>query len=445
MQSNSEKQEIAEFVGISDEMELFADIPEKFRKTGLKINPGISEYEVISRAINIAGKNGGSDLVNFLGNGIYDRVVPATVDSIISRSEFLTAYTPYQAEMSQGALQSLFEYQTFMAELTGMDISNSSMYDGFSTLGEAVRMAHRINEKRDVLIPENIYDDKLKVMESYLYGLPVRLVKYSIDRRSGFINIDDIQSKITDNTSAIVVEMPNALGIIDENVPKVQQIRKNALIIAYVDPVSLGMLAPPGDYGVDIVAAEGQQLGIHMNFGGPTLGILSFKKDYVRKSPGRIIGETVDRNGRRAYVMTLQTREQHIRREKATSNICTNQALMAIAATVYLGTVGPSGLRKIAETTYIKSRKLKESLTRLKIANKQQLTGKPFSDVLVSFRKDVEGLQAYLSNHGINGGLSLSKLSREAASAISNAAFFSTTEKTTDEAIAMLAEALEVF
>lgn len=445
MQSNSEKQEIAEFVGISDDMDLFSDIPKKFRKTELKISPGISEYEVIARALSIGATNRGPDMINFLGNGIYDRVVPSTVDSITGRSEFLTAYTPYQAEMSQGALQSLFEYQTYMAELTGMDISNSSMYDGFSTLGEAVRMAHRINEKRDILIPGNIYDDKLKVIESYLYGLSVRLVPYSVDSRSGFIDMDDLQSRITDDTSAIVVEMPNAFGIIDENVPKVQQMRKNALIIAYVDPVSLGMLAPPGEYGADIVAAEGQQLGIHMSFGGPALGILSFRKEYVRKSPGRIIGETVDSKGKRAYVMTLQTREQHIRREKATSNICTNQALMAIAATVYLGTVGPSGLRKIAETTYLNSRKLKEKLGKLNIADKQQLTGKPFSDVLVSFQKDVNGLQEFLSARGINGGLALSRISSRAASGVKNGAFFSTTEKTTDYAIAKLVEAMEVF
>ncbi len=444
MQSNLEKQEIAKFLNISDEMDLFLDIPAQYRKREIGIPSGISEYEVIEEARRAASYNKSAGMLNFLGNGIYRRIVPASVDSIIGRSEFLTAYTPYQAEMSQGVLQSLFEYQTYMCELTGMDVSNSSMYDGFTTLGEAVRMAHRINERRDILIPENIYDDKLKVMNSYLSGLNVRLVSYSVSKNTGFIDLDDIQSKLSKDTSAIVVEMPNSYGVIDENVIKVSQIKGDALLIAYVDPISLGMISPPGDYGADIVAAEGQQLGIHMNYGGPGLGILTFRKDYIRKSPGRIIGETQDNRGKRAYVMTLQTREQHIRREKATSNICTNQALMAIAATVYLGVIGPGGLKKIAQTTYVNSRSLKKKLSSMKSAGNSQITGKPFSDVLIEFKTDVSGLQEFLAANGINGGISLQKLA-SSPSLIPNAAFFTATETTTSWEIDRLAATMEVF
>ena len=444
MQSNLEKQEIAKFLNISDEMALFSDIPAQYRKKEIRIQEGVSEYEVLEQARRIASLNSSAGMVNFLGNGIYKRIVPASVDSIIGRSEFLTAYTPYQAEMSQGVLQSLFEYQTFMSELTGMDASNSSMYDGFTTLGEAVRMAHRINERRDILIPENMFDDKLKVVNSYLIGLSVRLLTYRVNQVTGFIDLNDIQSKVSKDTSAIVVEMPNSYGIIDENVLKVSQIKGDALLIAYVDPISLGMLLPPGDYGADIVAAEGQQLGIHMNYGGPGLGILTFRKDYIRKSPGRIIGETVDNKGKKAYVMTLQTREQHIRREKATSNICTNQALMAIASAVYLSVVGPTGLKKIAQTTYVNSRKLKNKLSSLKAAGVPQLTGKPFSDVLIKFSTDVSQLQEFLAEKGINGGVPLQKLAA-APILIPNSAFFTATETTQENEIDQLVSIMEVF
>lgn len=445
MQSNLEKQEIAKYIGISDEMELFSDIPQKFRKKKINLESGLSEFEVIREAVRTGDHNRGPEILNFLGNGIYNRIVPSSVDSLIARSEFLTAYTPYQAEMSQGVLQSLFEYQTYMCELTAMEASNSSMYDGYTTLGEAVRMAHRINERRDILIPESIYESKLQVMESYLSGLQVRLISYRMDTVTGYIDMDDIQKKIDENTCAIVVEMPNSFGILDENVPKIKDLKKDALLIAYVDPVSLGMITPPGDYGADIVAAEGQQLGIHMNFGGPGLGILTFRKEYIRKSPGRIIGQTVDNRGKTAYVMTLQTREQHIRREKATSNICTNQALMAIAATVYLGVVGPSGLKKIAQLTYLRSKELKSSLSGLKISSRNQLKGKPFSDVLVRFDTEVSRLRDFLAGRGISGGLSLEDLSKVAHKNLGNAAFFSATEKTGEHDISELLKAMEVF
>lgn len=444
MTITQEHEEMLRVLNIKNKDELFSDVPGKVRKTSLDIPEGISEFDVLSKAREISALNRGVGYTNFLGNGIYDRVVPTSVDSLIGRTEFLTSYTPYQAEMSQGVLQSLFEYQSLVSQLTGMDVTNSSMYDGFTALGEAVRMAYRINGKHEMLVPETIYKDKLHVIETYMAGLHFKTVTYRIDPETGFTDLEDLQSKITENTSAIITEMPNGLGVIDENVPRIREIKKDALLIAYVDPISLGILNPPGEYDADIVVAEGQQLGIHKSYGGPLLGILSFKNDHVRKSPGRIIGESIDVNGKRAFVMTLQTREQHIRRQKAMSNICTNQALMAIAAATYLSVVGPSGLKKVATVTYSNARRLKSGLNSLQKSSEVQITGQPFSDVLVSLRYDIPDLQGKLFQKGILGGLPLSRFLPEDNPFPGNSHFFSVTEKNTPEEISKLLSTLEV-
>lgn len=444
MTITQEHEEMLSILNIKNKDELFSDVPAKVRKTSLEIPEGISEFDVLSKAREISNLNKGVGFANFLGNGIYDRVVPTSVDSLIGRTEFLTSYTPYQAEMSQGVLQSLFEYQSLVSQLTGMDVTNSSMYDGFTALGEAVRMAYRINGRHEMLVPETLYRDKLQVIESYMAGLHFKTVTYRVDPVTGFTDLEDLQSKITENTSAIITEMPNGLGIIDENVPKIREIKKDALLIAYVDPISLGILSPPGKYDADIVVAEGQQLGIHKSYGGPLLGILSFKNDHVRKSPGRIIGESVDVDGKRAFVMTLQTREQHIRRQKAMSNICTNQALMAIAAASYLSVVGASGLKKIATVTYSNARKLKAGLDSLKNSSEVQLSGQPFSDVLVSFKKGIQDLQGKLFQKEILGGLPLSRFLGENSHFPGNSHFFSVTEKNTADEISRLLSTLEV-
>ena len=445
MSVNQEHNEMLTFLKIKDKNDLFSDVPQNVRKKALNMNRGISEYELLEEARSYSLMNRGPGMANFLGNGLYDRVIPTSIDSLIGRTEFLTSYTPYQAEMSQGVLQSLFEYQSLMCQLTGMDVTNSSMYDGYTALGEAVRMAYRVNEKTEILLPETIYNGKLEVIRSYLAGIHIKLLFYKVDMKSGHIDLDDIRSRVNGNTCAIVCEQPNGLGIIDENVFKLQEIKKEALLIAYVDPISLGIIREPGSYGADIVVAEGQQLGIHKSFGGPLLGILSFKNDYIRRSPGRIIGESVDANGKRAFVMTLQTREQHIRREKAMSNICTNQALMAIAAASYLSIVGVEGLRKVATITYQNSKKLRSSLSKTGKLSKGQLTGKPFSDVLVSFASPVEKLSDKLFDRDILGGVPLARfLSHGKGEVIPNSHFFSVTEKTQEREIEQLVKALEV-
>ncbi len=444
MSVTQEHEEMLKILNIKDKDELFSDVPKKVRKTSLNIPEGISEFDVLHNAKEIALMNRGVGYTNFLGNGIYDRVIPTSVDSLIGRTEFLTSYTPYQAEMSQGVLQSLFEYQSLVSQLTGMDVTNSSMYDGFTALGEAVRMAYRINGKQEVLVPETLYMDKLEVIHSYLAGLNVKILSYKVDSESGYTDLEDLGGKVNENTSAIVCELPNGLGIIDANVPSIKELKKDALLISYVDPVSLGILTPPGAYDADIVVAEGQQLGIHRSYGGPLLGILSFKNEHIRKSPGRIIGESIDVNGKRAYVMTLQTREQHIRREKAMSNICTNQALMAIAAASYLSIVGSSGLKKVATVTYSNASELKKGLKSLKITSDRQITGQPFSDVLVSFNSEIPDLQGKLFQRDILGGVPLSRFLGDKHSFLKNSHFFSVTEKNTSKEIGQLISALEV-
>ncbi len=427
-------------IGFHTTDELFEDVPQKVRKKELKIPKGISEFELTSLSEKISFMNRAFEH-NFLGNGIYDRIIPSSVDSIIGRSEFLTSYTPYQAEMSQGMLQSLFEFQSIISDLTGMDVTNSSMYDGFTALGEAARMAYRINEGPEILVPETMNRSKLSVLKSYLTGLNIRIVPYGISPTDGTIDLESLQGKVKENTSAIIAEEPSSLGNIDSNVAKISEIKRKALLITYYDPISLGVLKPPGDIGSDINVMEGQQLGLHRNLGGPLLGILSFRNEFARKSPGRIIGESNDTHGKRAFVMTLQTREQHIRRSKAMSNICTNQALFALAATAYLGIMGPSGLRKIALKTMENSQKLIKMISRSK-ALKREIEGVPFSDVLLKYSGNGD-LQKKLADSGIAGGLSVEKLIENPHRQLRGSIFLSVTEKTRTESLESLAKSLE--
>lgn len=438
----TEVEEMLKFIGVDSDERLFSDIPAEFRKRDFRIPLHLSEYEILGEADSIRRMNDHYGYHNFLGCGTYDRIVPASVDSIISRTEFLTSYTPYQAEISQGVLQSLFEYQSIISDLMGMDATNSSMYDGYSALGEAIRMAHRINGKRKILLPEHIYESKLSVVMNYIAGLDLRIEFYKFDHRSGFLDLQDLEGKIDSETSTVVVENPNSLGILDPNVPMVQEIKGEALLIAYVDPISLGMIVPPGAYGADIAVAEGQQLGLHQNFGGPFLGIFSFRKEYARKSPGRLIGRSLDHKGRVAYVMTLQTREQHIRREKATSNICTNQALMAIASLAYLSLLGENGLRKVAGLTLKRSEEIRKALSGINSVNANPFSGTAFSDVAVRFNGSGEKLQQALERDRIWGGIAASDILNHPDDNIKDIYFFSATEKTKKDDIEALRNCL---
>lgn len=356
--NEKEREEMLKVIGASIE-EIFSTIPENIRFKGkLPIPSGISELEVRKILKELGKKN--RELIIFAGLGAYDHYIPAVIDTIISRPEFYTAYTPYQPEVSQGTLQAIYEYQSMICELTKMDVSNASIYDGATALAEAVWMANAITGKKKSILSRGINPLYIEVIKTYSQFLELDFA--DIDKNGNTI-IDE--KKLDDNTSCFVIQNPNFLGII-EDVLKIEKIvhSKNILFIVSFDPVSLGILAPPGDYNTDIATAEAQSLGLPLNFGGPYLGIFTAKKDFARSMPGRIIGKTTDVDGKEGFVMTLQTREQHIRREKATSNICTNQQLCALSAALYLAIMGKEGIYEVAYQSLQKAHYLEEELSK---------------------------------------------------------------------------------
>ncbi|GAB6165456.1 aminomethyl-transferring glycine dehydrogenase subunit GcvPA [Thermostilla marina] len=340
-----------EAIGVASIDELFTSIPSDIRLTRpLDLPPAMSEWE-LTRHMNVSASQNrhAGDTVCFLGGGAYDHFVPAVVDFVASRSEFYTSYTPYQPEVAQGNLQAFFEYQTLVTQLTGMDISNASMYDGASATVEAVVMALSAARGRNrVILPDSLHPDYRRVVATYLANLDAELV--SLPTPDGRVTTETLAAELNDKTACVVLQHPNFFGCLEDAESVAKAVREcGALLIAVVDPVSLGLLRRPSDYGADIVVAEGQPLGIPLGFGGPYLGIMACREQFVRRMPGRLVGQTVDRRGKRCWVLTLQTREQHIRREKATSNICTNQGLLALRATVFLATLGKGGIRRMAE------------------------------------------------------------------------------------------------
>jgi glycine dehydrogenase subunit 1 len=363
-------------VGAASLEELFAMVPAELRlDRPLRLPPAMGEMELTAHLEALAGRNTPAALAAcFLGGGCYDHFIPAVVDFIASRSEFVTSYTPYQPEVSQGNLQAMFEYQTLVTQLTGMDVSNSSLYDGGSAAAEAVLMAlgdcpdfrgHRAEHGREngtvpfggprVLVPASVHPEYRRVLATYLANLDVELV--TLPAPGGTLAPAALSAAIGPGTACVLIQHPNFFGCL-EDVDALSQIVHSvgAQLVVAVDPISLGLLRRPGQYGADIAVAEGQSLGIPMSYGGPLLGILACREQFLRRMPGRLVGQTVDRKGRRAWVLTLQTREQHIRRERATSNICTNQALLALRAAVYLAAMGPAGLGEVAALCLRKAR-----------------------------------------------------------------------------------------
>jgi glycine dehydrogenase subunit 1 len=338
--TDKDRESMLREIGVQDIMDLFKDIPEDLiLKSPLQIPDQLSEFELIRELGKISKKN--KKPLSFQGGGNYNHHTPSTVDAITSRGEFSTAYTPYQPEISQGTLQAIFEYQSMICELTGMDVSNASMYDGATSLAEAMILASRIKGKRQVLVSQALNPFYREVLETYARANAIRIVEIDV--------IDGLTSDFkTEGSSAIIIQNPNFFGLI-ENLDEIRKKSEDILLItSTTEPLSWAMLKPFSEYNVDIVTAEGQSFGSPMNFGGPGLGIIATKKDYVRQIPGRIAGETVDIHGNRGFVLTLCTREQHIRREKATSNICTNEGLCMLAAAVYLVTYGKN-LGKLAQ------------------------------------------------------------------------------------------------
>jgi glycine dehydrogenase subunit 1 len=394
-------------LGVEDVEALFADIPTDIRKAGLTVQNGLDEHEVVRQIREMLSSDLNSEKAPcFLGAGIYDHFVPAAVKSIVMRSEFITSYTPYQAEISQGMLHSMFEYQSLVSELIGMDVVNSSNYDASTALGEAATMCHRILPKKRFLIPEAMSWEKKSVLRNYLWGPQMEAFEYGYDPYTGGIDLNDLATKM-DDVSGIYAEVPNFFGTIDPTVLELKKRFPEVPLVIGIDPISLGLLTPPGEYGADIVIGEGQSLGSSMNFGGPLLGIFGCKKEHVRKMPGRLIGMTRDNTGERAFCMTLQTREQHIRRSKATSNICTNEALMAVAAAVYLSVVGPKGLEAIAKANIANARNLMARIDELDGFDAPVFKAYHFNEFVVRSVVRPEKLNKHLARKGIIGGLDI--------------------------------------
>lgn len=370
-------------IGISEFDELIAAIPDKYRlKEPLKLDEPLSELEITQRiksqtCRNLCVQNANS----FLGGGVYDHFIPAAVDTIVSRPEFFTAYTPYQAEVSQGTLQFIYEYQSMICELTGMEIANASMYDGASAVAEAILMAVRKNRLNKAILPATIHPEYVKVIRSYTEGVGVELL--FAPERDGVIDLDALKAMLDDSIGSVVVQSPNFYGNIEAAtaISEIVHSQPKRLLIACVDPISLAILKCPAEYNADIVVGEGQALGNSMYFGGPLFGFFATKLDMARQMPGRIVGGTLDKDGKRAYALTLQAREQHIRREKATSNICSNQSLCTLAAVVYMSLMGREGLIEVATQSTQKAHYLAGELVKLtgfSLANPNQSFFKEF-------------------------------------------------------------------
>jgi glycine dehydrogenase subunit 1 len=397
-------------LGIGDIEALFTDIPQRVRKEGLDLQNGLDEHEVIRTIREMLSADLNSERAPcFLGAGVFDHFIPSAVKSIVMRSEFITAYTPYEAEISQGMLHSMFEYQSLVSELTGMDVVNSSNYDASTALGESATMCHRILPRRKFLIPEAMSWEKKSVLRNYLLGPQMEAVEYGYDPYTGGVDLRALEGKMDDDVCGVYAEVPSFFGTIDPTVMTLKNRYPNVPLVIGIDPISLGMLTPPGEYGADIVIGEGQSLGSPMNFGGPLLGIFASRKQHVRKMPGRLVGMTRDNTGQRAFCMTLQTREQHIRRSKATSNICTNEALMAVAAAVYLSVVGPKGLEAIAKANISNARSLMARIDDLPGFDAPVFKAYHFNEFVVRTSVRPEKLNKHLARKGIIGGLDLGR------------------------------------
>lgn len=403
-----QKEMLAE-LGLDSIEELFRDIPENVRqKEESRLPAAQSEIDLMRHMKALARKNAAlEEYTCFLGAGAYDHFIPSIVGRLISRQEFYTAYTPYQPEISQGTLQAIFEYQTMICELTGMDVANASMYDGASALAEASNMACNAVKRKEVIISSTINPALKDVLYTYARFNGTTVVEAGYD--NGRINLEELEGKVSERTAAVIVQSPNFFGII-ESLREAAEIahRAGALLIASADPISLGVLKAPGDLGADIVAGEGQSLGIPISFGGPYLGFLAARKEHLRRMPGRIAGETNDKDGKRGYVLTVQTREQHIRREKATSNICSNQALCALAAAIYMSALGKQGLREVGNLCLQKAHYAYEKLVATG-SFKPMFTAPFFKEFAVRSRIPVKELNKGLLKEKIIGGYEIGR------------------------------------
>jgi glycine dehydrogenase subunit 1 len=396
-------------MGLDSIEDLLIGIPQEVRlKRPLNLPPALSESDLLEKFRSYERKNAAGYL-SFLGAGVNSHFIPIVIDTLISRAEFLTSYTPYQAEISQGTLQAIFEFQTFMCQLTGMDVSNASMYDGSTALAEAMQMAARITQRNRFLLASTVHPEYRKVVDTYLHHQTLKVDSIGF-LEDGTLDTSELEKKLEDDVAAVVVQSPNFFGNLEpiETMASLARGRGVLLIVNVAELLSLGIVAAPGSQGADVVCGEAQSLGVPPSLGGPHVGFLTTREKYVRNLPGRLVGQTVDSQGKRGFVLTLSTREQHIRREKATSNICTNQSLYALVATIYCSLLGQKGIREVAiqnvaKTQYALS-KLRE-LSNVRI----RFEGSRFNEFVVQLTQSIPQLAARFTEAGIVPGLGLGK------------------------------------
>lgn len=438
-QTDQDKREMLETLGISSVEELFSDIPEEVRfKGALQIPEALSEPELVKYFTGLSNKNVNfSTHVNFLGAGVYQHYTPSTVNHMLLRGEFFTAYTPYQPEISQGELQAIFEFQTMVCELTGMEVANSSMYDGATSLAEAAMMAAGHTGKKRVIVSRAVHPEARGVLKTYAYGQNVELVEVGINS-DGVTDTQALEALINDSTAAVIVQYPNFFGSV-EDLSAIESIAhgNGALLITSSNPLALGVLEAPGKLGADIVVGDMQPFGIPASFGGPHCGYFATTTKLMRKMPGRIVGQTKDENGKRGFVLTLQAREQHIRREKATSNICSNQALLALAASITMTALGKQGVQEMAMMNLQKAHYAKQAL---QAKGLEVVFASPFfNEFAVKLSKPVAEVNKNLLAAGIIGGYDLGLDYPEFADHM----LLAVTELRTKEEIDQLAQELE--
>lgn len=406
--TNEEMNQMLQKIGVNNFDELIKDIPEHARVKDLDITSEMSEFETLKYVESIAKKNTShSNFVSFLGGGIYDHYIPSIVGSVLERPEFKTAYTPYQAEVSQGTLQVMYEFQTMICRLTGMEISNASLYDAGTGLAEAFFMTHAHTKKTKFLVAGTVNPLYLQTTKSLVAGRQLTFEVFA--KPDGSADIEGLRNAMNDEIAGVIVQNPNFLGNL-EDVFEIEKIAHSskALYISIFNPISLALIVPPGNYNADIALGEGQPLGIPTSFGGPVLGLFTCKESLVRSLPGRIAGMSIDRDGNRAFTLTLQTREQQIKREKATSNICTNQGLIMLAATVYMETMGKQGLLEVAEQSFQKAHYLAKQIT--SISGFSLVSDKPFfNEFAVKCPVDVCEIKTAAEEKGYFAGINLKK------------------------------------
>jgi glycine dehydrogenase subunit 1 len=401
--SDAERREMLEACGLDSPEALFAHLPESARlNRPLALPPGISEYEIVDAFRRMGGANA-SGYASFLGAGVYRHYRPVLVDTIVSRGEFLTSYTPYQAEISQGTLTAIFEFQTMVCQLTGMDAANASMYDGSTAVPEAALMAGRITGREKTVIARSVHPEYREVLRTYMQHKPGSVAEFGYVAESGALDLEDLERNVDGSTAAVIVQSPNFFGVVEPVQAAAEIAHRNGalLVVIFTEAVSLGILEPPA--GADIVAGELQSFAISPSYGGPFAGVIATRERYVRNLPGRLVGETTDSRGNRAFCLTLSTREQHIRREKATSNICTNQALVALMATVFMTVYGKEGLRELANQNLAKAHYLAGKLP-------LRFAGPFFNEFAVRVPgKSVDDVNRALLKKKIIGGLPLGR------------------------------------